>query len=85
MSAQRRTSAFISAVWTGLSNSPDAHRAGEIALRGKRGGGQQHVQMWITRPYASSTASCMVSLTVGCGKTVCMSSASVLSSVRAMP
>ncbi len=36
------------------------------------------------RPYADSTASCIVSLIVGWGNTVRISSASVLSSVRAM-
>jgi hypothetical protein len=36
------------------------------------------------RPYAASTASCIVSLIVGCGNTVFISSASVLSSVRAI-
>jgi hypothetical protein len=41
-------------------------------------------QICSARPYAASTASCIVSLIVGCGNTVAISSASVLSSVRAM-
>jgi hypothetical protein len=42
------------------------------------------IQKCIARPYAASTASCIVSDTVGCGNTVAISSASVLSSVRAI-
>ncbi len=56
-------------------------------LRGRRHRHQQcgkpH-QMWITRPYAASTLSCIVSLIVGCGKTVSISSASVSSPVLAV-
>jgi hypothetical protein len=40
--------------------------------------------MWITRPNASSTLSCIVSDSVGCGKTVCIRSSSVVSSCMAM-
>jgi hypothetical protein len=39
--------------------------------------------MWITRPQASGTASCNASEIVGCGKTVFITSSSVVSSVRA--
>ena len=41
-------------------------------------------QKWIARPYAASTDSCIVSLIVGCGNTVCIRSSSVVSSVRAI-
>ena len=36
-------------------------------------------QIFSTRPYASSTASFIISDSVGCGKTVCVSSSSVVS------
>ena len=38
-------------------------------------------QMWITRPKAASTLSCIISLSVGCGKTVWMKSVSTSSAV----
>jgi hypothetical protein len=38
-------------------------------------------QMWITRPNAASTLSCIISLKVGCGKTVAMKSSSTSSAV----
>ena len=40
------------------------------------GGCVGRAQMWITRPKAASTLSCIISLSVGCGKTVSISSAS---------
>ena len=47
------------------------------------GGGRTH-QMWITRPNAASTLSCIISLSVGCGKTVWMKSVSTSSAVLPM-
>ena len=40
--------------------------------------------IWMTRPYASRTDSCIISDSVGCGNTVCMRSSSVVSSPMAM-
>ena len=41
-------------------------------------------QMWMTRPNAASTLSCIISLKVGCGKTVWMKSSSTSSAVLPM-
>ena len=41
-------------------------------------------QKWITRSNASSTLSCIISDRVGCGKTVCIRSSSVVSGRRAI-
>src|SRR5205085_8449957 len=45
-----------------------------------RAGGMR-AQMWITRPKAASTLSCIISDRVGCGKTVWMKSCSTNSAV----
>ena len=60
--------------------------------RARRGRAQQQnrrtepgsPQMWIARPYAPRTDSCIASDKVGCANTVSISSASVVSSWRAM-
>ena len=52
-------------------------------VRGSTAGGGRGAYMWIARSKASSTLSCIISLSVGCGKTVCIKSSSVVSSWRA--
>ena len=59
------------------ANKKCGHRCPHLMIRRRKRGNQ----MWIARPYAARTLSCIDSLIVGCGKTVCISSASVVSRV----
>src|SRR5262249_17351847 len=58
-------------------------RVGDGAGQGRTGALRRN-QMWRTLPYAARTLSWIISESVGCGKMLAMSSASVDSRVRAM-